>query len=80
MGQTNVVTKEQVKGAFNTIVAVTEAIREAREIPEGTLYAALMGHGCDLATFEKMVRIIVNTGLVEKRGKLLRWIGPEVRA
>jgi len=79
MGQTTSVTKEQLKAGFSAIVAVTEAIREAGEIPEGTLYTVLLGH-CSIEAFEKMVRMIVNTGLVEKRGNLLRWIGPEVRS
>lgn len=59
------------------MVAVTEAIREAREIPEGTLYATLIGR-VDIAGFEKIVGIVVGSGLVEKRGNLLRWIGPEI--
>lgn len=71
-------TKEQVQSGLKMIVAVTEAIREAREIPEGTLYAVLVGK-VELPAFEKMIAMIVNTGLVEKRGNLLRWIGPEIR-
>lgn len=70
-------TKEQLKSGLNVIVAVTETIRECGEAPEGTLYAALMGR-MDLQTFEKIVAVIVNTGLVEKRGNLLRWIGPQI--
>lgn len=58
------------------IIAVTEAIREAGEIPEGTLYATLIGK-VDLAGFEKMRDMIVRTGLVERTpSHLLRWIGP----
>ena len=70
-------TKEQLKSGLNMIVAVTEAIREAGEIPEGTLYGVLVGK-IELPAFEKMVAMIVNTGLVEKRGNLLRWIGPQI--
>jgi hypothetical protein len=72
-------TKEQIKAAFQMVTAVTEAIREAGEIPAGTLYAVLMGR-VDLAGFEKIVSIVTGAGLVEKRGDLLRWIGPAVRA
>ena len=71
-------TQAEKKAALSMIIAVTEAIREAREIPEGTLYAVLMGR-CEFPAFEKMVALIVHTGLVEKRGNLLRWVGPEVR-
>jgi hypothetical protein len=72
-------TKEQLKAGFNVIVAVTEAIREAKEIPAGTLYAVLMGK-VDIQGFEKIVSIVTGSGLVEKRGDLLRWVGPEVTA
>jgi hypothetical protein len=71
-------TKQQFKSGFNVIVAVTETIREAREIPAGTLYAALMQYGCDIEAFEKLIAIVTGSGLVEKRGNLLRWVGPEV--
>lgn len=71
-------TKEQLTAGFNIVVAVTEAIREAKEIPAGTLYAVLCGK-VDMQAFDKIVRIIVGSGLVERRGDLLRWIGPEVR-
>jgi hypothetical protein len=72
-------TKEQLKAGLNIVLAVTEAIREAREIPAGTLYAVLVGK-VDLAGFEKIIAIVTNAGLVEKRGDLLRWIGPELKA
>ncbi len=70
-------TPAQVKGAFNVVLAVTETIREAGSIPEGTLYAALMTQGMDHHTFETMMRTILNTGLVKKSPAcLLTWAGP----
>jgi hypothetical protein len=75
-------TKEQLKAGLNTVLAVTEAIREAREIPAGTLYAVLMCK-VDMQGFDKIVSIVTKgggSGLVEKRGDLLRWVGPEVQA
>lgn len=71
-------TQKQIKSAFNVVLSATEVIREAREIPRGTLYAALMVHGCDKPTYDKMEAVILNTGLVERRGDLLRWVGPEI--
>lgn len=69
--------KEQLKAGLDIILAVTEAIREAREIPAGTLYAVLMAK-LDYQAFEKVVAIITGSGLVEKRGDVLRWVGPEL--
>jgi hypothetical protein len=70
-------TKEQLKAGLNIVLAVTEAIREAGEIPAGTLYAVLVGK-VDIQGFDKIVSIVTNAGLVEKRGDLLRWVGPSI--
>lgn len=74
------ITTDQKKAAFNAILVVTEAIREAHEIPSGALYALLMAKGCTFEAFERIIRMIVNTGLVRKSGDLLTWVGPEVRS
>ena len=70
-------TKEQLKAAFLMLAAVTEAIREAKRIPSGTLYAMLIGK-VDLAGYEKMIRMIKGAGLIEEKNHELVWIGPEV--
>lgn len=70
-------TAEQLKAGLSIVLAVTEAIREAGEIPAGTLYAVLLGQ-VDLQGFEKIVSIVTGSGLVEKRGDLLRWVGPDI--
>jgi hypothetical protein len=68
-------TANEVKAALAIVVAVTETIREAKEVPEGILYATLMSR-LDLVGFQKMVAVVVGSGLVEKQGHLLRWVGP----
>lgn len=73
-------TKQELNAGMQMIIVVTEAIREAGELPEGTLYATLIGK-VDAEGFEKMIAMIVRTGLVERTpSHLLRWIGPAVRA
>ena len=72
-------TKEQLKAGLDAVFAVSEAIREAGEIPEGTLYAVLCGK-MDMAAFERLVKILTGSGLVEKRAHLLRWVGPTLEA
>jgi hypothetical protein len=69
--------KTEVQSALRIMIAVAETIREAGEIPEGTLYAQLIGR-MDLAGFEAMVRTLCRTGLVESRNHMLRWIGPVI--
>jgi len=70
-------TKEQVKAALAVTLAVAEAIREAKEIPSGTLYSMLIGR-VDITGYEAMIRNLKNAGLVKESCNLLTWIGPEI--
>lgn len=75
--QTQTVTKEQVKSAFTALAAVAEAIREAKRIPSGTLYAMLIGK-VDMPSYERMISMLKNAKLIEERFHELIWVGPEV--
>lgn len=68
-------TAAELNAAFAMTLAVTEAIREAGEVPLGTLYAMVCGK-MDLQEFETMIRAIKNTGLVTETAHLLKWTGP----
>ena len=72
--------RSTIKSGLTLLFAASEAIREAGEIPSGTLYAVLAGR-VDFIGYEKMVRVLKGAGLVaEDRGHLLRWIGPHLEA
>ncbi len=73
-------TAAQLNGALSLVFAVTETIREMGSAPAGILYAGLMTRGVSMQDFDKLVGIITGAGLVEKRGDLLVWVGPAVRA
>ena len=66
----------EAQAAFQITLTITEAIREAGEIPSGTLYAMLCGK-MDLPAYEAMIRTIKNTGLVTEKNHLLTWAGPK---
>ncbi len=70
------ITKEELKAGLETVRAVAEAIHDAREVPAGQLYAVLcpvMG----LAEFERIIGMLVRTGLVARdQSHLLRWVSP----
>lgn len=67
-------TTQQVSGAFKIAIAVAEAIREAKQIPAGTLYAVMMGY-LTLEQFEGIIGSLVRAGVVARDGShLLRWI------
>ena len=74
------VTKEQVAAAVRTIAAFGETIRELGEVPSGVLYAIAMGKGIDLAAYERIIDRLVGAELVERRGDVLVWIGPQPAA
>ncbi len=51
--------------------AIVETIAECSTgAPGGTLYAALMSHGCSYEQFEQIMSALVATRRVEKRGQL----------
>lgn len=57
--------------SVRVVQAVAEAIREAGEIPTRQLYE--LG-ATDLAGFHRIVGILVNAGVIGKRGDLLVWL------
>lgn len=65
-------TTNQAVAGFQVLQAVAEAIREAKQVPSGTLYAVLMGK-LDLATYERIIQTLKNTGLVTESGHMLTW-------
>lgn len=74
----NTVTPEKVSAAFHAVAAVAEAIREAKEIPSGTLYTILMGH-MTFESYGRVITILKGAGLVAERAHMLTWVGPEVK-
>lgn len=70
-------TRAETRRAVLLYLAVTETIREAGEVPSGTLYAALMERGCSLETYERIIGVIERAGLIRKSaGGLITWTGP----
>lgn len=69
---------EALKAAFKVTVAVSEAIREAKEMPSGVLYAFLLAKlpGLTEDAYKGLLRNLTGAGLVKNEGHLLRWIGP----
>ena len=69
-------TPEQIKAVLDVMVAVTELIRVAGEVPSGEIYARLMDR-MDIHTYDAMISKIKRTGLVEEKNHLLIWVGPK---
>lgn len=64
----------QVNAAVQIVVAVGQAIREAKSIPSGHLYAHLMGR-MNLETYNKVIGVLKNTGAVKEENHVLTWVG-----
>jgi hypothetical protein len=70
--------RAQLRAAFDMTTATVEAIREAGEIPAGSIYVMLCGHLSKRA-FDAMIDQILATGLVSRNERhMLKWIGPEI--
>jgi len=70
-------TAAEIKAALGISVAIAEAVREAGEIPSGTLYAIVMGK-LSLASYEAVLRTLAGAGLIKVENHLVRWTGPEL--
>jgi hypothetical protein len=64
----------QERAAIETVLAVGSAIKELGSVPNGHLYAHLMGK-MSLETYNKIIVLLVKTGAVKNEGNLLTWIG-----
>lgn len=54
-----------------------QLIAYKKQIPQGELYAQLMGH-ISLENFNRLVDLLVRTKMVKKQGYLLVWVGPDL--
>lgn len=74
--------KAELNAGLQLLVAVAETIREVKEVPSGTIYAALLGR-LTYNGYMGLLASLKGAGLIEERpNHILRWIGPdlEVRA
>lgn len=71
------ITPAERRAAILAIHAVGEAIEGLGSVPAGELYARVMGH-MSLSTFEGIVKMLVDAGLVTRSNHLLTWVGPRV--
>lgn len=65
-------TKQQLQALRFISAAVVESVAAAGELgaPGGTIYAALMAHGCTLNQFEQIMSGLVGAGMLSKSGHL----------
>lgn len=64
----------QEKAAMAIVLAVGEAIKELGSVPNGHLYAQLMGR-MSLETYNKVIALLVKVGAVKNENHLLTWVG-----
>jgi hypothetical protein len=70
-------TKTELSAGLKVIMAVATTIREAGEVPSGTIYATLMDR-VSLKGYQKVLGILEEQGLISvDRSHLIRWTGPK---
>ena len=72
------VTTQQLQTGLTMIYAIAETVREAGEVPSGTIYATLAGR-VTLDGYKKMLTILQAAGLITVNANhMLRWVGPTI--
>lgn len=66
----------QVRGAALVVAAVAATIRDVGPIPNGHLYAQLMGK-MDLETYTKILDLLKRADLIKEENHVLTYIGPK---
>jgi hypothetical protein len=61
------VDRETISHIVSVMIAASRAIIEARRIPEGHLYAAMM-NALDLQSFNRLVGILIEQGICKREG------------
>lgn len=68
-------TAAQIKAALSLTLAVAETIREAGEVPSGTLYVNLCDK-LDHEAYTALLRTLTNAGLIRVLpSHMIQWIG-----
>lgn len=71
-------TKQDLINAIKIAQAIAETVREAREVPEGTLYAALIGK-VTLDGFNSCLALLERSSLITRDAShVVRWVGPDI--
>ncbi len=78
LGGTTSPTKAQMLSGVDAVLAVSEAIRQAHQLPSGVLYAHLLGI-VSMEGYLMALGILKRAGLIEiGASHMIRWIGPEI--
>jgi hypothetical protein len=62
---------QEEKAFFMACKAIVETVKEAGEVPEGTIYAALMTKGLTLNSFEHIKGLLLSTETLKSSGFLM---------
>ena len=68
--------KKQAAAQIELIKILADTIKESKEIPNGHLYAAVMG-SVSLDVYQSCIGILKRAGLVKETYNMLIWIEPK---
>ena len=65
--------KIRAQAVIEIVRSVAETIREAKRVPAGTIYAALMTQGCTMQQYDQIEGLLLRSGVVRKANDELIW-------
>ncbi len=70
-------TQEQIKAIREVAGAIIDTVKASEPLgaPGGTMYAALMAHGCTIQQFEQIMGGLVRANLLRKQGEVYHIAG-----
>jgi hypothetical protein len=68
--------KKQINAQIELIKILADTIKEAKQIPNGHLYAAVMGV-VNLDVYQSCIGILKRSGLVNETYNMLIWVEPK---
>lgn len=74
------ITAEELQAALNTLRACIETVRDVGTCTRGALYSSLMSiAGMTYPAYERLEALMIDTGLVGRRGDELFWRDCQIR-
>ena len=72
-------TKAQVQAAVGQVLAIAEAIRDLKRVPNGEFYVQVMNY-LSLEEYNAIIALLKKHGVVKEENHVLTYIGPEKAA
>lgn len=66
---------QEAKAAVEMVLAVSDCIRDLRQVPSGELYSRLMGF-MSMDGYNTVIDMLKRAGVITVSNHLITWVGP----